>query len=160
MTMYTSKPSSSQTDLNSLDHKLLQNFQKEFPLSARPFLDIAQQLNVEESTVIERYQQLSEQGIISRIGPVFNPHKVGASTLAAMAIDEKKLEQTANFISKLNEVNHNYQREHEYNLWFVVTAETEEKLQQVFIEIESFTGLQVMQLPMIKSFHIDLGFAL
>ncbi len=58
------------------------------------------------------------------------------------------------------EVNHNYAREHEYNLWFVVTASDADGIDAVLQEIARRTGLEVLSLPMLEDFHIDLGFDL
>jgi DNA-binding Lrp family transcriptional regulator len=98
--------------------------------------------------------------VISRIGPVFTPNRIGVSTLAAMSIAEDELECVARIISAFPEVNHNYQREHEFNLWFVVTASSEEHLAIVLHEIEQHAGHSLMSLPMLEDYFIDLGFKL
>jgi len=63
-------------------------------------------------------------------------------------------------VSEYPEVNHNYEREHRFNLWFVVTAESPERLREVLGEIEERTGLPVLDLPLVQEYHIDLGFEL
>ncbi len=146
--------------LDQLDQQLLEKFQKGFPLVENPFALIAEQLESDEAEVLTRYQRFQKEGFISRIGPVFNHKKMGASTLAAIATREIDVEKHADIINAFNEVNHNYLREHSYNLWFVVTAKTEQQLQQVIQSIEKQTGCEVLSLPMEKSFHIDLGFKL
>jgi len=146
--------------LSNLQKKLLNDFQKTFPLSPTPYADIAARLGVTETDVLEALRDLEKDGIISRIGPVFRPHRIGTSTLVAMAIPKGRLQHVANYINTLPEVNHNYEREHHLNLWFVVTATTEEHLQTVLTEIEENTGIVVMSLPMLESYHIDLGFDL
>jgi DNA-binding Lrp family transcriptional regulator len=147
-------------ELSELQEILLNDYQSNFSLSATPYADIATDLGVTEAEVIDALRELSESKIISRIGPVFRPQSIGISTLAAMAVPKGRLQQVANYISSLLEVNHNYEREHRFNLWFVVTATTEEHLQAVLMEIEANTGIAVMSLPMLESYHIDLGFDL
>jgi len=147
-------------ELSELQELLVNDFQSDFSLSATPYADIANDLGVTEAAVLEALRELSETKIISRVGPVFRPHSIGTSTLAAMAVPKGRLEEVANYISALPEVNHNYEREHCFNLWFVVTATTEEHLQAVLIEIEENIGIAVMSLPMLESYHIDLGFDL
>jgi len=151
---------SAHQELNELQEILLNDFQSDFSLSATPYADIATRLGVTEAEVIEALHELSESKIISRVGPVFSPHRIGTSTLVAMAVPKGLLQHVANYISALPEVNHNYEREHRFNLWFVVTATTEEHLQAVLIEIEENTGIAVMSLPMLESYHINLGFDL
>jgi len=77
--------------------------------------------------------------VISRFGPVFKPNKIGVSTLAAMSVPADKLECVARIVSSLPEVHHNYQRDHEFNLWFVVTASNDEHLTNILDEIEQHT---------------------
>ncbi|MEN8215099.1 MAG: Lrp/AsnC family transcriptional regulator [Pseudomonadota bacterium] len=147
-------------ELSALQEILLNDFQRDFPLSPTPYADIASRLGVTEAEVLDALRELNEAEIISRIGPVFRPHHIGTSTLVAMAVPKGRLQDVANYISGLPEVNHNYEREHRFNLWFVVTATTEEHLQALLIEIEENTGIAVMSLPMLESYHIDLGFDL
>lgn len=147
-------------DFTDLEKHLLNDFQHNFPLSERPFAEIAELLDSDEETVIETYNSLKERGIVSRIGPVFRPNRIGVSTLAAMAIAESDLENIARQVSEYAEVNHNYQRAHRFNLWFVVTASNRQQLQQVLQDIEIQCGYPVMDLPMLEDFFIDLGFDL
>jgi DNA-binding Lrp family transcriptional regulator len=73
---------------------------------------------------------------------------------------ESRLEEVAEQVNSFDAVNHNYEREHKLNLWFVATAANEEQLQQVLQEIEATTGIEVIALPMLEDYHIDLGFDL
>lgn len=146
--------------LNDIEKKLLNEYQKGLPLSPTPFADIAQNLRVSEKLVLQILQRLQDQGIVSRVGPVFKPNEIGASTLAAMSIPADRLESVAQQVSSFPEVNHNYEREDHYNLWFVVTASNQEKLDQVLATMEQETGYKILYLPMERQFHIDLGFPL
>ena len=147
-------------DYSLLEQHLLNDFQRDLSLSATPFADMAKQLDVSEAEVLQAIQSLQDRGVISRVGPVFRPNRIGVSTLAAMAIPQDKLECVARIISAFPEVNHNYEREHEYNLWFVVTASSEEHLDIVLYEIEQHAEFPLMSLPMLDDYFIDLGFQL
>lgn len=148
-------------DSGSLRFQLLNNFQRDFPLVARPFAELAQRLDVDEPTVIEALQALREHGVVSRIGAVFRPNVVGVSALAALAVPPERLEAVAAQVSARSEVNHNYQREHRLNLWFVVTAATPAHLSAVFQALQDACGCgPVLVLPLLEQFHIDLGFCL
>ena len=146
--------------LTALEKCLLNEYQRGFPLSDAPFALIAQQQGVTEEDVIGTLQSLQQRGLISRVGPVFAPLRAGASTLAAMAVPADQLEAVAASISRYEEVNHNYEREHTFNLWFVVTAPDPLCVRQVLDEIQADTGLPVLDLPLERSFYIDLGFPL
>jgi DNA-binding Lrp family transcriptional regulator len=91
---------------------------------------------------------------------VFRPNRIGASTLAAIAVPAEELEEVAAIVSEFAEVNHNYEREHHFNLWFVVVAEDEDRLQTVLAEIEAGCGYPVLDLPLLNEYFIDLGFDL
>ncbi len=146
--------------LDDIEKRLLNEYQKGLPLSPTPFADMARNLGMDEAQVLQILQRLQDLGIISRVGPVFKPHRIGASTLAAMSIPKDKLESVAQQVSDYAEVNHNYEREDRYNLWFVVTASSQEKLEQVLSDIEQETGYNILYLPLERHFHIDLGFPL
>jgi DNA-binding Lrp family transcriptional regulator len=146
------------TTYSRLEQRLLNDFQRNMPLSATPFGDMAEQLGVSEDEILQTFERLQRDGVISRIGPVFRPNRVGVSTLAAMAIPNDELECVARIISAFPEVNHNYEREHEFNLWFVVTASSEEHLDIVLHEIEQHAEYPLMSLPMLEDYFIDLGF--
>ncbi len=146
--------------LDDIEKRLLNEYQKGLPLSPTPFADMARNLGMDEAQVLQILQRLQDLGIISRVGPVFKPHRIGASTLAAMSIPKDKLESIAQQVSDYAEVNHNYEREDRYNLWFVVTASSQEKLEQVLSDIEQETGYNILYLPLERHFHIDLGFPL
>jgi DNA-binding Lrp family transcriptional regulator len=145
---------------SSLEQRLLNEFQHGMPLTPNPYADIARQLGVYETTVLETLQRLQTEGVISRVGAVFRPNRIGASTLAAIAVPAEKLEEVAAIVSEFAEVNHNYEREHRINLWFVVVAEDEERLETVLAEIEARCGYPVLDLPLLNEYFIDLGFDL
>ncbi len=146
--------------LDALDRRLLDDFQSGIPLAPRPFALMAEQLGVTETEVIARLQRLTEAGAVSRVGPVFRPRQVGASTLAAMAVPPERLAEVATLVNGFPEVNHNYEREHDFNLWFVLTAPDQTRLERVLDEIGRRAGLPVLDLPMLAEYHIDLGFPL
>ena len=139
---------------------LVDHFQRGFPLLSRPFAEIGAQIGLAEDAVIERFRRLGETGALSRIGAVVRPHAAGASTLAAVASPLADIERNAALINRRHGVNHNYQREHAFNLWFVVTGRTDADVAATLEGIERDTGLAVLNLPLEKSYHIDLGFAL
>ena len=145
---------------SKLEQRLLNEFQQGMPLTATPYADIARQLGVYETTVIETLQRLQTEGVVSRVGAVFRPNRVGASTLAATAVPAGELEDVAAIVNEFDEVNHNYEREHRFNLWFVVVASDEDRLQQVLVEIEQRCGYPVLNLPLLNEHFIDLGFEL
>lgn len=146
--------------MDDFEFRLLNEFQHAFPLHSQPFRTIAGRLGVDVAAVLGAYARLGARGALSRIGAVFGPNRVGASTLAAMRVPEERLHEVARRVSARPEVNHNYEREHAYNLWFVVTAADAGAVAEVLRRIENLTGLAALDLPLVRSYHIDLGFPL
>ncbi len=146
--------------VSRLHQRLLNEFQRDFPLTPTPYAELAERLHVTEGEVLEALRDLSEAQIISRVGAIVPPLTVGASLLAAMAVPDARLSEVAALVSARREVNHNYQREHRYNLWFVANASDAHHLEAALQSIERATGLPILRLPLLEAFHIDLGFPL
>jgi len=146
--------------MSDLEQRLLNDYQRDFPLIARPFDRIADDLGSDTQTVLNELASLFEHGKVSRVGPVFKPNKLGVSTLAAMSIPPAQLDVVADQVNGFTEVNHNYEREHRFNLWFVAVSADQQQLAMALSAIENATGYAVMSLPLVKEYHIDLGFKL
>jgi DNA-binding Lrp family transcriptional regulator len=147
-------------ELSLQDRRILNEFQHHFPLTSNPYAELASRLGSSEEEVIGQIRRLQGAGLISRVGAVIQPHTIGYSTLAAMAVPTESIEETVKLINRLPQVNHNYEREDEMNLWFVVTAEDEAHLEQILQQLEADSGYPVYSFPMERDFHIDLGFSL
>lgn len=144
----------------SREFALLNDYQHDFPLVARPFAELAARHGFDEAEVLATYARWASDGTISRVGAVLAPGCVGESALAALAVPAAEVETIAARVSAIPEVNHNYLREHEINLWFVITARTRASFAAVIARIEGETGYPVIVLPLEEAFHIDLGFDL
>jgi DNA-binding Lrp family transcriptional regulator len=144
----------------SCEQRLLNDYQRDFPLEPQPFARIADDLGIGEDELLDLVADLQKRGVVGRVGVVVRPNTVGASTLAAVAAPEHRLAEVAETLSARAEVNHCYEREHPINLWFVVTAHDEADVARVLGEIEVEIGLAVIDLPLLEGYHIDLGFDL
>lgn len=146
--------------LAPLHKRLLNDYQQDFPLSPTPYRDIAEQLGVSEDDVLSAFEELSARSMISRIGPVIAPNSIGSSALVAMAVPDHDLARVAELVSAYPEVNHNYERENRFNLWFVAVADDAVQLNSLIAEIEVSSGYSAMTLPMLADYFINLGFEL
>ena len=144
--------------LDMADRQLIDRYQRDLPVSERPYEDMARELGLTEEEVIERLSALQEQQVLSRVGPVFEHSQAGASLLAAVAAPDEQMDLVAARINRAPGVNHNYAREHTYNLWFVMTAPNEDTLEEGLDELEHQLKLPMLRLPMVEGYHIDLGF--
>jgi DNA-binding Lrp family transcriptional regulator len=146
--------------LDAADFLLVNRWQRDFPLTPRPFAQVAREAGLFEEETLCRLLRLKGEGVIDRIGPVFRPNTVGASLLAAMAVPPQRLAALAALVSEQPGINHNYEREHRYNLWFVVTGAGQADVQRTLSCIEEAAGFPALRLPLLEEFHIDLGFDL
>ncbi len=147
-------------NLDPLSRQLIDRFQHGMPLCPEPYREMAQVLGCSEPQVMACLQRLELAGALSRVGPVFEHRRAGASTLAAFAVPAEHLKQIAERVSRYPEVNHNYAREHFYNLWFVLTGPDRQHIARVLDALERDIGLTPLDLPMLTAYRIDLGFAL
>lgn len=143
-----------------LRERLLNEGQRGFPLVERPFLALAKRWDSAETKVLQACAEELARGAISRIGGVWAPGVGGAALLCAMAVPPERLHAVAARVSAHLGVNHNYEREHRLNLWFVITGTGAEPLDQALASIEVETSLPVTRLKMLRPYRIDLGFDL
>lgn len=147
--------------MNPLELRLINDNQRDFPLCHAPFAQLGEQLGIGEDLLLWMAEDLVRKGVVSRVGPVFAPHAVGVSTLAALQVPAERIDEVAALVNRFAEVNHNYLRDHPINLWFVVTAQDEARLDQTLADIERQAGCgSVLRCPLVEEYRIDLGFDL
>ncbi|HJV69023.1 Lrp/AsnC family transcriptional regulator [Ideonella sp.] len=139
---------------------LLNDWQHDFPLEREPFATVAALAGASVDEVLAGYAAARLDGSLSRIGGVFGGGAGGAAMLCAMAVPPARLASVAALVSAHPGVNHNYEREHPINLWFVLTAPDASALAAALAGLEAATGLAALRLPMQRAYRIDLGFDL
>ena len=114
--------------LDQKDRLILNEIQRNFPVTHRPFLALGRKLKLREKEVMERVQRLKDVGIIRRIGASFSARAVGfRSTLCAARVHKDKIEQFVAVVNTYPGVTHNYEREGDYNIWFTLIAPSKKK---------------------------------
>lgn len=144
----------------SIELSLIDRWQHGFPLVDKPFEIVARAAALKEQETIDAFRRCQEGRLISRVGAVVRPNTVGASTLAALQVPADRLEQVAQIVSGQPLVTHNYEREHDLNLWFVVAGGDTDAIATTIRDIEDQTGLTAVVLPMLRAYHLGLGFPL
>ena len=143
--------------LDNTDKRILNALQGGFPIAARPFDRAARSLGLSEKDLIARLENLLEGRVLSRFGPLFNIEKLGgAVTLAAMAVPPERFSEVTDIVNAYREVAHNYRRDHRFNMWFVVSAQSEARIGEVLAAIEDATGLAVLNLPKQEEYFLEL----
>jgi len=143
-----------------IDRRLLNDWQRDLPIAASPFAALGAELGLGEAEVLDRLREMRRTGRITRVGGTCAPNSVSASTLAAVAAPERRIEEVAAIIGAEPGVNHSYLREHEINLWFVATGPDRAHVDAALERIAQKSGLRVLDLPLVRPFNVDLGFSL
>ncbi|KPK19347.1 MAG: protein nirG [Betaproteobacteria bacterium SG8_41] len=146
--------------MDELDRAVINALQGDFPVSERPFLDAAARLGISEHELIERIRRLLDQRVLTRFGPLWQVERLGgAYALAAMKVPQAEFERVAEKVNALPEVAHNYEREHAFNMWFVLATETPEGLEDAAARIERETGHRVYLMPKAEEYFVGLTLA-
>ncbi len=142
-------------ELSELDRKLINRLQDDLPLTARPFVSLAEELGLEEQDVVDRIRRLRDDGLLTRFGPFFDAEALGgAFCLCAMAVPEDRFEEVLTKVNAYPEVAHNYERDHRLNMWFVLATENQAAISETARSIEQDTGLKVLLFPKEREFFI------
>ena len=145
---------------DGLNLRLMDEFQRDLPLVPRPYAAMGEALGLTEAEVLLRLARLQSLGAVARVGATVRPNTAGASTLAAMAVPEDRIDAVAQLVNAEAGVNHSYLREDVWNLWFVATAPDVPALEASLARIETGAGLRVLDLRLVQPYAIDLGFRL
>jgi len=145
--------------MDALDRTLINRLQDGLPICERPFAGIAGELGLDEAAVVDRLRLLLDAGRLSRFGPLYNADAMGgAYTLVAMSVPEDDVDRVVPIINGHQEVAHNYQRSHAFNLWFVLAVESEERIDVVLRQIEARTGYRAYNLPKLNEYFVRARF--
>ena len=147
-----------QTTLAGSDARLVDGLQSGFPVTERPYRAIERVLEVSEREVLSRVKRLHERGLFRRVGPVLNPPVIGSSALVGLDVPDERFDEVAALVNGYDAVNHNYQRDHRWNMWFVVTAANRPRRETILDEIATHTGCDLLRLPMETEYYINLEF--
>lgn len=143
--------------LSPEDLRILDRLHGDLPLSDRPFADVADELGIGEDFLIERLRQWLAQGVLTRFGPLYQIERAGGRfVLAAIAVPETLFDAVAAIVNAFPEVAHNYRREHALNMWFVVAAETPQRVDDTLRRIGEATGLTVLAFPKEREYFVEL----
>lgn len=145
--------------MDQLDKNIINTLQYDFPICDRPFAQLAETLNSTEDELINRVQAMLDSGLLTRFGPMYNAVNMGgALSLCAMKVPEDRFNEVTEQVNAFAEVAHNYQRDHEMNMWFVLATETQQDLNSTLDAIEKTTGIAVYNMPKQKEFFVGLHF--
>lgn len=143
--------------LDDTDRRIINALQGDFPLSDEPYRDVAAALSIDETELLTRLQRLLADRVLTRFGPMFQIERMGGRfVLAAMQVPKADFERIAAIVNTFPEVAHNYQREHAWNMWFVLATERPEGIADTIARIETATGLTVAAFPKEREYFVEM----
>lgn len=143
--------------MDQIDRDLINGLHGGLAICERPYLEAAQRLGLSEDELLARLTRLLADGVLTRIGPLYQIERMGgAFTLAALHAPADQFEQVAQCVNALPQVAHNYARDHELNMWFVIATETPGEIDTVIAQIERETGCSVFNFPKSREYFVEL----
>lgn len=145
--------------MDSVDRAIINTLQHGFPITDEPFSEVAHTLNINEVDLMTRIRSLLDENILTRFGPMYHAERMGgALSLVAMSVPEDQYELVTRQVNSFPEVAHNYRREHELNMWFVLATERPDDVDTTLQAIEQKTGLKTYNMPKEQEFYVGLHF--
>jgi len=159
MSAQASRRGSETVVLDALDKRIVNRLQEGFPISESPYAEVAAELDTDAAMLMARIDALLDAGVLTRFGPLYHAEQLGGGlTLAALSVMPEDFERVAAQVNAFPEVAHNYARDHELNMWFVLATETPERIQKTLLAIEQATGYHVYNMPKKEEFFVGLKF--
>ncbi|MCW8884101.1 MAG: Lrp/AsnC family transcriptional regulator [Motiliproteus sp.] len=148
-----------ETTLDTIDRQLINDYQSGFPLDPNPYQLVGDKLGISEEEVIQRISRLLDDGYLTRFGPLFNIEEFGGLfTLTAMEVPMDRFEEVNEIVNGFSEVAHNYEREHQLNMWYVLACESQQETDEVLERLHQATGIKPYPFPKLQEFYIGLRF--
>lgn len=143
--------------MDETDRAIINSLQGGLEICERPYLDAATRIGISEAELLERLTRLLEDGVLTRIGPLYQIERMGgAFTLAALHAPADDYERIAALVNALPEVAHNYERTHHLNMWFVLATESTAGIARTIVQIEQDTGCRVYNFPKSREYFVEL----
>jgi DNA-binding Lrp family transcriptional regulator len=145
--------------MDTQDKQLLNEIQSNFPVASHPYRVIGKKLGMNEEEVLSRIKALRAEGIIRRLGASIDSRRIGfVSTLLAAQVPREKFQSFVRTVNTCPGVTHNYERNHEYNVWFTLIAPSAAEKERIIDDLKRRTGVDILELPAKKIFKIRVDF--
>jgi len=143
--------------MDQIDRDIINGLHGGLAICERPYQEAAQRLGLSEDELLARLTRLLADGVLTRVGPLYQIERMGgAFTLAALHAPAAQFEQVAQSVNALPQVAHNYARDHDLNMWFVIATETPGEIDTVIAQIERETGCSVFNFPKSREYFVEL----
>lgn len=145
--------------MDKIDRRIINTLQGNFPIADNPYQQVAEQLGIKEEELLKRLEALLENKTLTRFGPMYDIQKLGGSfSLCVIRVPNERFDEVTTIVNSFSEVAHNYERDHEFNMWYVLATESLQQIEQVNQAIEDKIGLKVYNMPKLQEFFVGLHF--
>jgi DNA-binding Lrp family transcriptional regulator len=145
--------------MTKLQKQLCNALQEGLPICQKPYADLAQFMGIDEKTILQETKELKEAGLIRRICALINYRALGLTgTLVAAHIPQENIQEVIEAVNSLENVSHNYLREHYYNLWFTLQDKSREQIEVTLSNLSGRFGIDFYSLPVERVFKLDVRF--
>lgn len=115
--------------LDDIIIELLMKLQYDFPLTPTPFRDVAESIDMKIDEVLGILKQLTNTGILKRIGFYYNYRSQGHVAALAAFSCKNSYEYIANLLREDPLVSHSFLRDHPiYSVWAVIKRVSKDEL--------------------------------
>ena len=139
-------------DIDDLDKKIIARLQGDLPLTSRPFADMAGELGISQSRVVERIKRLADKGAMRRFGATLRHQRSGfpANVMVAWRVEPKDADRVGERLSAQRRVTHCYLRKTNgnfpYNLFSMVHGKDEDECRRLVEEMSKAVGIDDYEL--------------
>lgn len=133
--------------MSSIERRILGVLQQGLPRSERPYEDMAREVGIETSQLLEILKQWKRQGKLRRIGAIVNHFKIGlgAGAMVVWQVERERVTEVGTILAEFEQVSHAYERHVSknwpYNLYTMVHAKSAEDVQQVVLRMSQACGI-------------------
>ncbi len=148
-------------ELDAIDRQILMILQRGIAIESRPYQAMAEEIGgVSEDEVIARIARMKENNIIRRMSGFFDSRRLGyQSMLVAVKPQPGAFDDAVAFINQFPGITHNYERSHEYSIWFTIIAINRPTLDWILDRIEACGAVDgMMRFEMTQRYKIDVTF--
>ena len=127
--------------------KVLAKIPSQFPLTDRPYKEMAKTIGMSEDELIDTLKSLKASGVLRRVAAMLAHRKVayGHNAMAVWKVDEKDVEKIGAVMASFPEVSHCYERDTGgywvYNLYTMVHGKHYEDCMKSIERIAYETGI-------------------
>jgi len=132
--------------LTKLEKLIVSSIQGNIPVTKRPYLAIAEKLQISEEKLLDVLNDLCERGVMRRFGATLRHQKSGftSNAMVAWEVDEDRINSVGEKMASFREVSHCYRRDPNgdwpYNLYTMIHARDEESCRNIAQSLSEATS--------------------